>query len=808
VAESVELATIWAVDLVGSTSLATAAGPVRWDELRDEYFGLLREAIKASGGTEFKNTGDGLFVAFSSASAAVRCAVLTQQLFERRYRGQEQRLQVRIGLGTGESTVSDGDYFGMPSVEATRLCDQAPPDGILVSPATRMLAGRAEGARFESVGELELKGIPEPMEAFSVVWGPLDPERSGAEGGRWPLPEALRMVPRIAYVGRVTERGLVEHAHNEARSGSRQIVLLSGEPGIGKTRLASYAALGANADGFAVCFGACSEELPAPYEPWIDVCSQLVEHADSEVLAQYVERFGGEIDRLVSNLGRRVPEAPARQSSDPETERFLLFKAVAELLRAVARSVPLCVVLDDFQWADGQSVALLKHVARSVEQAQLQVLVTYRDSDLTKDHPLSGMLVDLHRLQGVERIALRGLAVDDVTALMAAAAGHDLDQDGLALAGEIAAETDGNPFFVVEILRNLTESGMLVFDKTTGRWRIDRASAVALPQSVRDVVGRRVARLGEASRQILTAASVVGRTFDLEVVAQTLDRSEEEVLDAVEVAIESAVVVELPERVGRFAFTHALISHTLYESVTATRRARMHQRVAESLEDLYGPDCDERLTELALHWRLATVSVNREKAARYSLRAGRRALEGLAPTEAARLFGHALEQLGSVETEMRCDALIGLGEAQRQMGESAYRGTLFKASAIASKVQDAALAARAALANNRGFVSVLGEVDRDRVGAIERALELDRPPEPNRRARAATHGRCPKCFATRCRPCGRLTRSRSERATCGICSRARMPATIQRFGSGRSTRPVTWRSSGARSPARSRRSIG
>jgi tetratricopeptide (TPR) repeat protein len=430
-----------------------------------------------------------------------------------------------------------------------------------------------------------------------------------------------------------------------------------------------------------------------------------------------------------------LPEAPAPQSSDPETERFLLFKAVAELLRVVARSVPLCVVLDDFQWADGQSVALLKHVARSVEQGQLQMLVTYRDSDLTKDHPLSGVLADLHRLQGVERIALRGLAVDDVAALMAAAAGHDLDQDGLALAGEIAAETDGNPFFVGEILRNLTESGMLVFDKTAGRWRIDRTSAVALPQSVRDVIGRRVARLGDASRQILTAASVVGRTFDLEVVAHTLDRSEEEVLDAIEVAIESAVVVELPERVGRFAFTHALINHTLYESLTAARRARMHQRIAESLEDLYGPDSAERLTELALHWRLATVSVNREKAARYSLRAGRRALEGLAPAEAARLFGHALEQLGTVETKMRCDALIGLGEAQRQMGESASRETLFKASEIASKVQDAALAARAALANNRGFVSVLGEVDRDRVAAIERALELDRPPEPNRRAR-------------------------------------------------------------------------
>ena len=262
--ESVELATVWLVDLVGSTRLATSVGPVRADELHDEYFGLLREAIAASGGREFKNTGDGLFVAFSSASAAVGCAVLTQQLFERRYRGAEQQLHVRIGLGTGEATVRDGDYFGMPSIEAARLCGQAPVDGIRVSLMTRMAAGRVEGARFESVGELELKGIPEPVEAFSVAWEPLDPERAGAEVGRWPLPEALRGVPRVAYVGREVERGLLELARSEARSGARRVVLLSGEPGIGKTRLASYAALGANADGFAVCWGACSEDLAAP----------------------------------------------------------------------------------------------------------------------------------------------------------------------------------------------------------------------------------------------------------------------------------------------------------------------------------------------------------------------------------------------------------------------------------------------------------------------------------------------------------------------------------------------------------------
>jgi hypothetical protein len=209
-----------------------------------------------------------------------------------------------------------------------------------------------------------------------VVWEPLEPEQADAGVGRWPLPEALRGVPRIAYVGRAAGRGTLERSRALARSGARQVVLLSGEPGIGKTRLAAYSALGANADGFGVCWGACSEDLAVPYEPWIAVCSQLVEHAPEAVLSDYAERYGGEVGRLARNLGRRVAEASAPESSDPETERFLLFQAVAGLLRDVAQTFPLLVVLDDFHWADAQSVALLKHVARSVEHCALVVLVT------------------------------------------------------------------------------------------------------------------------------------------------------------------------------------------------------------------------------------------------------------------------------------------------------------------------------------------------------------------------------------------------------------------------------------------------
>ena len=726
--ESIELATILVTDLVGSTRLANAVGPTRADELRDEHFDVLREAIRAAGGREFKDTGDGLMVAFSSASAAVECAVTMQQLIERRYRRAEQELQVRIGLGAGESTVRDGNYFGMPSIEAARLCAQAQPAGILVSPVVRMLATRLDGIGFESAGRLELKGFPEPVEAFTVPWTRLADETAGVGG--WPLPTLLRTAPRAAFVGREAEREVVERSRTRARAGARQVVLVSGEPGIGKSRLASLSAHGAHGEGFAVLWGACSEELAVPYEPWITVCSQLVEHAPTDLLERHVERHGGELARLARQLQQRLADVPEPESSDPETERFLLFSAVAGALVELAESVPVCLVLDDLHWADAQSVALLKHVVSSGESCALQVIVAFRDSDLGKDHPLGAVLKDLHRIDTVERISLEGLGAAEVSEVMAAAAGHDLDADALALAGEIASETDGNPFFVGEVLRSLVESGRLRYDTTTKRWSVDRSEALGLPESVRDVIVRRVERLGEDAREALTLAAVIGRSFEVGLLGRLTDSRS--LLDQLEAAAAASLLDESTEQVGRFRFVHSLINQTLYAELGPTRRASMHHSVALALEELYGDDPGERVAELALHWRMAAV--DRSKAAHYSARAGRHALDSLAPAEAARLFGDALALLGPDENAERCRALIGLGEAQQLTGDAAYRSTLLDAAQIASSLADAELAAAAALANTRGFNSLIGDLDDERVAAIERAVELDDSSDPGRRA--------------------------------------------------------------------------
>lgn len=254
---------------------------------------------------------------------------------------------------------------------------------------------------------------------------------------------------------------------------------------------------------------------------------------------------------------------------------------------------------------------------------------------------------------------------------------------------------------------------------------------------MREVIERRVERLGEETLELLRLAAVIGRVFDVELLESMLEIDESQLLDQLEAAVAASLLAESDERVGQFRFAHALINQTLYEGLGATRRARMHQRVGQALEDLYGEDPGDRLAELALHWRLAAVSVDRAKAADYALRAGQRALQSLAPAEAVKLFADAVGLIGDVERAERCEALIGLGEAQLQSGEAAYRETLLEASRIASAMADAELAARAALANNRGVgaASTNGEVDTERLAAIERAIELDDPPNHARRAR-------------------------------------------------------------------------
>jgi class 3 adenylate cyclase len=716
--ESVELATILLTDLVGSTRLANSVGPARADELREEHFDLLREAIDSSGGHEAKNTGDGLLVAFASTSAAVHCAALMQQLFERRNRHNEPDLHIRIGIAAGESTVKDGDYFGMPSIEAARLCTLATPDGILITAIAKALAGRCDGIEFQAAGQHELKGFPDPVETFEIRW-----QQSSTPGIE--LPERMRALPVADFVGRAAERTRLAELWLDAQAGSRSLVLVGGEAGVGKTSLCMQLALHAHDQGATVLYGRCEEDLGVPYLPWTQALDHYVRHASELMLRRYANRHGGDLARLAPVLAERLTGLDEPRQSDPETERYALYAAIQGLLEVAAEQEPVLLVLDDLHWADAPTLSLLRHVAAADASAAVMVLATYRDTDLPREHSLVELLADLHRERGVQRLALDGLRPDDVEALLEATAGHELDEDGRELALKITNETEGNPFFARELLRHLTESGAITADED-GRWQLTgELATLGLPQSVREVVGRRVARLGADGRAVLGAASVIGREFEIDVLLAVLDLPEAQVLDLLEQAETAALLKEGSDRAGRFGFAHALIEYTLYEELGGVRRARLHRRVAEALEARCGEEPGGRLGELAYHW--AEAGVENEKAIRYAELAARRALEQLAPDEAVRWYRQALaliEQAPGEDRARHCELMVGLGEAQQQAGDPDFRQTLLDGARAARELGQADLLYRGVLANSRGWSSQVGAVDRPRVHALEAAAEM------------------------------------------------------------------------------------
>ncbi len=731
---SVETVTILVTDLVGSTGLESRIGPGAADELRDEHFTLLRGAFEAARGREVKNTGDGLIAAFESASSAVDCAVSIQQRMERRNRSAGEQLLIKIGISLGDATAADGDYFGMPVIEAARLCDRATGGQILVKETVAHLAAGRVGDALKAVGALELKGLPEPLATVEVSWEP-----AGEEAPAVPLPPRLQGVPPVGFVGRASESERLRALFAEATEGKRRLVFLSGEPGIGKSRLSTHAALEARAHGALVLYGGSERELGVPYGPWVEALSHYVEHAPEPTLRAHVERHGGELARLVPVLRDRLPDMPAPRETDPDTERYMLWGAVAGLLGEASREQPIVLLLDDLHWADKPTLLLLKHVVAHGADARALLIATYRESDLDRGHPLASLLANLHREQGVERIALKGLDETDMVQIMERAAGHEMDEAGLELSRQLSSETDGNPFYAGELLRHMRESGAIVV-RDDGSWIVrDTVDRLGIPQSVREVVGHRIERLGEEAQKVLQVAAVIGPEFDQALIQQITGHSDDALLDLLEEAVEASVLVESATVAGRFSFAHALINHTLYEDLGTTRRARVHRRVAEALEELAGPDPQARASELAHHWIKATTAVDLSKAIVYARLAGGRALSELAPDEALRWFSQALELQnqhgGEVDASEHADLLIGLGEAQRQVGEPSYRETLLEATALALELEDADRAARAALANSRGQVSVYGEVDRDRLLALEGALQLDNLSNPARCAR-------------------------------------------------------------------------
>jgi hypothetical protein len=418
------------------------------------------------------------------------------------------------------------------------------------------------------------------------------------------------------------------------------------------------------------------------------------------------------------------------------TERYLLFEAVSGLLSSMSSESPIVIVLDDLHWADAASLDLLRHLVVTDVGLRVAVVATHRDLDVSRGHPLTALLAELRREPAVTRVSLGGLADGEVMELIEVAAGFELPPEGIALAHTLCRETDGNPFFTVELLRHLSDTGVLQLE-AGGRYAlVGDVEELSLPTSVREVIADRAARLGEEPLRVLSTAAVIGQEFDLDVLAAATEVDEDRLIEILEDAAAVALVTESFESPGRFRFVHALIAHTLAQDLGPTRRQRMHFRIARALEAL-GAERAGRLAELAHHWAAASAA-DTERARHFARRAGEAALVALAPTDAIEWFSRALDLLDprSGDDVERGWLLAGLAQAQLDTGQPEYRATRREAGRVALRTADRELLVAIALCS--GIFEGVEPSDADFTAVVEAALRAAGNADSFPRARLLT----------------------------------------------------------------------
>ncbi len=425
---------------------------------------------------------------------------------------------------------------------------------------------------------------------------------------RVPLPRLLTRAEQFEFVGRAAERATLADAWTAAQSGNRRVVLVAGEPGAGKTRLASEFARVAHAEGALVLGGRCDEGMGVPYQPFVEALRWHIDHTSDDDLVAALGRWPGELTRLVPEIADRVPGATPSVSSDPETERYRLFEAIASWLGVT----PLVLVLDDLQWAASPTLLLLSHVVRTTTGERLLVVGTYRDTE--SEGAVTRMISDLGRESGSDRLVLRGLDASEVQQLAATA---NVDP------GNIHAASGGNPFFVGALLQHRADS------KERG-----------IPTNVIDVVTGRVQRLPEDVQIALRTGAVIGEEFEIEVLTAATDSTRGEVVRLLDAAADARLIAG---NRTQYRFSHALVRETLTALLSEARLGDLHRQVGEAIETTFAPSLDHHLSALASHFAEAGLAA---KAADYSARAGDFALTQHANDEAARLFAVALNLVG------------------------------------------------------------------------------------------------------------------------------------------------------------------
>ncbi len=454
----------------------------------------------------------------------------------------------------------------------------------------------------------------------------------------------LERLARGVFVGREAELQRLRAAFDEAQSSRGSVVMLVGEPGIGKTRTALELETYARMRGAQVTWGRAHARAGAPaYWPWIQAGRAVRAAIDPALAASLVRSNAVELQRLYPEIRDGLPDLPPPPAADDsEAAQFRLFDALTTFFRQVAERTPLVLVLDDLHWADKPTLLLLQHLAGEVARSRILVVGTYRDTELSRTHPLSETLAALNRESGFQRLLLRGLSQDDVAAYIRQTANLDPARQ---LLETIFRETEGNPFFLQEVIALMVQEGTLA----SGR------ASLSVPEGVREALGRRLDRLSEEANALLTTAAVVGREFPYDTLTLLSDADDDALLRRIEEALAARVIEEM-ERPGHYQFTHALMQDTLLDEISTTRRIRLHGQIGEALEQRWGEGADERAARLAPHFvESATLTqTHAAKAVHYSKLAAEQAEVQSGWAEAARHYDNAASLVS--------EASDGLGE--------------------------------------------------------------------------------------------------------------------------------------------------
>jgi tetratricopeptide (TPR) repeat protein len=544
---------------------------------------------------------------------------------------------------------------------------------------------------------------------------------------------------RRVFVGREPELKQLKSAFDGAISGQGALMMVTGEPGIGKTALCEQLSTYVTLRGGRTLVGHCYEEgsLSLPYLAFVEALRSYVLTREVKDLREELGSGAADVARIISEIRERL-KIKLRPQKDPEEERYRLLQAVTGFLSNAANVQPMMVVLEDLHDADRGTLEMLTHVSRNLAGVRLLIVGTYRDVELDRSHPLSSALAELRRVSTYGRVLLRGLNADEVRRMLESITRESVPW---GLAEAVHRQTEGNPLFVQEVIRYLVEEGLIT--RKEGRWRPTRDTPLemSIPEGLRDVIGKRLSLLSPECNKLLAVASVIGREFALETLKAVAGINEDVFVNALKEAVRLSVLEEHSQRgVVRYRFTHAFFRQTLYEEMIAPQRLKLHQQVARSLETLYAKRLKEHAVELAEHFSHSTDPADLKKAIEYGEMAAKRATDVYAYGEAVRLLAQALEVQEVLDFEdkaKRCDLLLALGDALLLAGEHQHVIAMAapQALSLAEAIADNTRASRACLLAMNGL-GVYGTNLMTSPEAAQWAARADRYAEPETVGRA------------------------------------------------------------------------